>query len=188
MAQQNQRNKYALQETRLPLIGAMTNRDQSGTKDQRFINIFPETRKVEAIESTKIFLNKRPGLTLYKNYGAGNGRGVAWFRNKFYLAIDGKIWEDGTTPTAVITLTNATTKVGMLVANSSSIGDYLFICDGTKGWVINSAGVVTLITDADFPSPHIPMPTFIDGCILLAKGSDVYNYERQSTTSIAPLS
>ena len=185
MAQQNQRNKYALQETRLPLIGAMTNRDQSGTKDQRFINIFPETRKVEAIESTKIFLNKRPGLTLYKNYVAGNGRGVAWFRNKFYLAIDGKIWEDGTTPTAVITLTNATTNVGMIVANSSSIGDYLFICDGTKGWVINSAGVVTLITDADFPSPHIPMPTFIDGYILLAKGSDVYNCVLDTPTSWA---
>lgn len=261
MAQQNQRNKYALQETRLPLIGAMTNRDQSGTKDQRFINIFPETRKVEAIESTKIFLNKRPGLTLYKNYGAGNGRGAAWFRNKFYLAIDGKIWEDGATPTAVITLTDATTKVGMLVANSSSIGDYLFICDGTRGWIVKSdgsvltvfndtiraitlssggssyetaptvvitggggtgatatatvsGGVVTSITITNegsgftsaptisftggggsgatasailnaFPTPHIPMPTFIDGYILLASGSDVYNCILDTPTSWA---
>jgi len=185
MAEQQRRNKYSLQEARLPLIGAMTNRDESGTKDQRFINIFPETRKVEAIESTRIFLNKRPGLTLHRSYGAGNGRGAAWFRNRFYVAVDGKIWEDSATPTSVITLTDATTKVGMLVANSSTVGDYLFICDGTSGWIIDSAGVVTAITDPDFPTPHIPTPTFIDGYVLLAKGSDVYNCVLDTPTSWA---
>ena len=175
MASQQRKNKYQEQNVRLPIIGAMSNRDVSGSKDQRFVNMFPETRKVEAIESTRIFLNKRPGLTLYKDFGDGYGRGIAWFRSKLYVAIDGHIYEDGSPPTSVITLTDVDSKVGMIVANSSTIGDYLFICDGTSGWIINSAGTVTAITDPDFPTPHIPVPTFIDGYILLAKGSDVYN-------------
>lgn len=174
MAQQP-RNKYQEQNIRLPLLGSMTNRNSLATKDQRFVNIFPETRKVEAIESTKIFLNKRPGLTLYKDFGTGNGRGIAYFRNKIYVCVDGHVYEDSITPTSVITLTDSTSKVAMLNANSSVIGDYLFICDGTSGWIIKQDGSVTQITDADFPSPHIPIPTFIDGYILLAKNSDVYN-------------
>ena len=141
--QNKQRTKYQLQEDRLPLIGAMTNRDQSSLKDQRFVNIFPETRKVEAIESTKIFLNKRPGLSAYKSIEAGNGRGGTYFNGTMYFAINGKIWKDGTPPTSIITLTSNTAKVGMIVANSTSIGDYLFICDGTKGWVINTTGTIS---------------------------------------------
>jgi len=184
--QQKQQNKYALQDKRLPLIGSYTNRDSSGSKDQRFINIFPETRKVEAIESTRIFLNKRPGLTLYKTISAGTGRGIIWFRNKFYVAIDNKVYEDGVTPTAVITLTGSTGKVGMIIANSATIGDYLFICDGTSGWIINSSGTATLISDADFPTPHIPIPVFIDGYIILAKNSDLYNCVLDTPSSWAP--
>ena len=181
--EKQRQNKYQLREVRLPVIGSMTNRSSSAAKDQRFVNVFPETRKVEALESTKIFLYKRPGLTLYKTIEAGNARGLAYFCGKFYIAINGKVFEDGETPTAVITLTNNTTKVGMIVCNSASIGDYLFVCDGTSGWVIDSSGTVTQIVDADFPTPHIPSPTFIDGYVLLAKGSDVYNCVLDTPTS-----
>ena len=141
MAQQP-RNKYQEQNVRLPLLGSMTNRNSVATKDQRFVNIFPETREVEAIESTKIFLNKRPGLTLYKDFGDGNGRGLAYFRNKIYACVDGHVYEDGVTPTSIITLTDANSKVGMLLANSSIIGDYLFICDGTTAWIVKQDGSV----------------------------------------------
>ena len=44
MAQQP-RNKYQEQNVRLPLLGSMTNRNSVATKDQRFVNIFPETEK-----------------------------------------------------------------------------------------------------------------------------------------------
>jgi len=251
-SQQKAQRRGQPQNIRLPLIGSFTNRDSSGTKDQRFINIFPETRKVEAIESTKIFLNKRPGLSLYKMFAAGEGRGVAWFRSKFYVIIGNTVYEDGTPPTAATTLSTSTGPVGMIVANSSTIGDYLFICDGTIGKIIKSNGsVITITNDSirfvsiintgsgyvdgtyscsvsggggsgfaasyvcsggivteinitnkgtgytsspsvgfpsgggvnasaiaylnDFPTPHIPTPTFIDGYILLPYGSDVYN-------------
>jgi len=185
MAQQ-QKNKYQEQNVRLPLLGSMTNRNSSFRQDQRFVNIFPETRKVEAIESTRIYLNKRPGLSLYKDFGEGHGRGLVYFRDKIYAVIDGNVYEDGSPPTSVLTLTDTSVKVGMLVANSSTIGDYLFICDGTDGWIVKQDGSVTHITDVDFPTPHIPIPTYIDGYILLAKGSDVYNCTLDDPLSWAP--
>ena len=138
--------------TRLPLLGAYSNRGSSANKDQRFVNIFPETRKVEQIENTKIFLNKRPGLKLYKDFGTGTGRGFAQFNNKLYVAIGNTVWEDGVTPTAKITLTGTTGHVGMLLANSSVVGDYLFVADGTKAWIIDTSGVVTEITDSSLHS------------------------------------
>jgi len=174
MAQQQSRQKKN-QTVRLPLMGAYSNRGYSGTKDQRFVNAFPETRKVDQLENTKIFINKRPGLTLYRDYGTGEGRGCAYFNTHFYVIVGNTVYEDGLSPVAKITLTASTGPVGMIVGNSSTTGDYLFICDGTSGWVINSAGTATKISDADFPTPHIPSPTFIDGYILVAKGSDVYN-------------
>lgn len=174
MAQQQRQSPGIPRVTRLPLMGAYSNRGSDPTTDQRFVNIFPETRKVEQLENTKIFLNKRPGLSLYKNFGAGTGRGCTHFNGKFYVVIGNSVIEDGVTPTTKITLTNSSGPVGLLLGNSSTLGDYLFVCDGTRGWIINTAGVVTQITDADFPTPHIPTPVFIDGYVAIAKGSDVY--------------
>ena len=185
MAKQRQAQKKA-ENVRVPLLGSFTNRNYATTKDQRFINIFPETRKVEAIENTKIFLNKRPGLTVYKTVPTGEGRGIVYFNGKFYYVIGNTVWEDGPTPTNKITLTGSTGVVGMQVANSSIIGDYLFICDGTGGWYINTSGTATHIVDADFPNPHLPVPTFIDGYILLAKGSDIYNCVLDTPSSWDP--
>jgi len=145
MMTQQRKKTYQEQNERVPIIGSMSNRDVSGNKDQRFVNMFPETRKVEAIESTRIFLNKRPGLTLYKDFGTGYGRGIAWFRDRLYVAVDGNIYEDSATPTSVITLTDADSKVGMLLANSSTIGDYLFICDGTGAWIVKSDGSILTV-------------------------------------------
>jgi hypothetical protein len=138
--------------TRLPLLGAYSNRGYAANKDQRFVNIFPETRKVEQIENTKIFLNKRPGLKLYKDFGTGVGRGMAQFNNKLYVAVGDTVWEDGVTPTSKITLTGTTGHVGMLWANSATLGDYLFIADGTKAWIINTAGTVTEIINTSVHS------------------------------------
>lgn len=152
------KTKQTTQNVRLPFIGSMTNREASPLKDQRFINIFPETRKVEAIESTKIFLNKRPGLQLYKNYGTGEGRGISFFNNKLYIAVGDKVWEDALTPVLKITLSNSTGNVGMVVGNSSNTGDYLFLCDGNKGWTINTAGTVTEITDTTISGIVVDVP------------------------------
>lgn len=134
--------------TRLPLMGAYSNRGSSADKDQRFVNMFPETRKVDQLENTKIFINKRPGLTLYRDYGTGEGRGAAYFNGKFYVAVGNTVYEDAVSPVSKITLTGSTGHVGMIVANSSTLGDYLFVCDGTNAWTIETSGTVTSISDS----------------------------------------
>jgi len=164
---------------RLPLIGAYSNRGTNPHKDQRFVNAFPETRKVEQLDNTRIYINKRPGLVELANVTTdAQGRGFIHFYSHFYSIIGNTIWqttESGATSVALITLPSSVGPCGIIQANSSTLGDYLFIVDGTVGWVIEASGTATQITDADFPTPHSPVPTFLDGYVFVAKGSDVYN-------------
>lgn len=151
MAQQRQ-TPGVPEVTRLPLMGAYSNRGSDANKDQRFVNIFPETRKVEQLENTKIFLNKRPGLSVYKDFGAGEGRGATYFNGKFYVAIGNTLYEDDVTPTSKITFSSSTGHVGLLLGNSSTLGDYLFVTEGTAAWIIDTAGTVTQILDSSIHS------------------------------------
>lgn len=152
MAQQQRQSPGIPKVTRLPLMGAYSNRGSEASKDQRFVNIFPETRKVEQLENTKIFLNKRPGLSVYKDFGTGEGRGAIHFNNKFYVAVGNTLYEDDVTPTSKITFTGSTGHVGLLLGNSSTLGDYLFVTEGTNAWIINTSGTVTQILDSSIHS------------------------------------
>ena len=131
---------------RLPLVGAFSNRDSTTGYDQRFVNIFPEARKVEQIDNTKLSMHKRAGLSLYRDYGTGEGRGCIYFNNKFYVAVGNTVYEDAVSPVSKITLTGSTGPVGMVLGNSTTVGDYLFVCDGTNAWYIDTSGTVTQIS------------------------------------------
>ena len=106
---------------RLPLIGAYSNRSSDSTKDQRFVNAYPETRKVEQLENTRIYINKRPGLTEFSNVAAdGLGRGLAYFKTSFYAIIADKVYRvqsDGVTITLKITLTTSTGPCSIIECN-----------------------------------------------------------------------
>lgn len=187
---QSQQKPGARKKVRLPLIGAYSNRSNDPTKDQRFVNAFHETRKVEQLENTRIYSNKRPGLAEFSNVAAdGAGRGFIFFSGAFYAIIANKVYKvetDGVTITEKITLPSSTGACGIISCNSSTLGDYIFICDGTVGWIVKSDHTVTQVTDTDFPTPHVPSPTFIDGYVLIAKGSDVYNCDIDDPLSWQP--
>ncbi len=190
-----QRNPTGLlQKVKIPLFGAYSNRGIDPDKDQRFINCFPESRKIEQTDQTRVALVKRPGVGVYKQFqgdpgeGSNLGRGLIYFNGALFAAIDDTIYKDnpfggGGVPTAVITMTTTTGKVGMVLGNSSIIGDYLFICDGVHGWYINSSFVHTFISDPDFPTPHVPTPVFLDGYICLSKGSDIFSCDLDTPSS-----
>jgi hypothetical protein len=167
-----QQSQGGRQTTRLPLIGSYFNRDSSSSKDQRFINMFPETKKTDALESQKLYIYKRPGLEQYNTVTAADGRGLIYFNGSLFAVVGNQVYKDGV---ALFNISTYTGPVGLVLGNSITIGDYVFVCDGTGGWVIKSDFSVVSISDLDFPTPHIPTPIFIDGYILLAKGSDVYN-------------
>ena len=111
------------QKVRLPLMGAYSNRDASSAKDQRFVNMFPETRKVDQLENTKIFITKRPGLSLYKASGAtGEGRGMTWFNNAAWVVVGNTLYRiTAGTSTSKKVLTTSTGYVGIINSNSSSL-------------------------------------------------------------------
>jgi hypothetical protein len=173
---------------RVSLVDQYYNRGANSTKDYRLVNAFPETIKLET--GDRKVIQKRPGITFFSDVaGNGEGRGLIWFYQHFYAIIGNTVYQitsNGATKVAKITLSTSTGQCGMIVANSSSLGDYLFIVDGTVGWIIESDGTATQITDTDFPTPHVPTPTFIDGYVMLAKGGDVFNCDLDNPLSWSP--
>lgn len=185
-----------LQKIKLPLFGAYSNRGSDESKDQRFVNVFPESRKIEQLDQTRVGLVTRPGVTRYKKFKSNEltdsttvlGRGIIFFKGHLFVVSNYTLYMDSTLGglgaiTPLITMTTATGIVGMVLGNSATIGDYLFVCDGQVGWYIDSSFAVHTITDTDFPTPHKTTPVFLDGYICLAKGSDIYSCDLDTPSS-----
>lgn len=53
----------------------------------------------------------------------------------------------------------------------------LIMVDGTDGYIFTTNAAPTKIVSANFPTPHVPFPVFIDGFLFLAKAGtgDIYN-------------
>jgi hypothetical protein len=88
--------------------------------------------------------------------------------------------------TAVTTLsTNATTPVRFTEFINDTNTKSLILVDGVEGYVFTTNAAGTKITDADFPSPHVPFPVFLDGYLFLAKAGtgDIYNSDLNSPAS-----
>lgn len=80
--------------------------------------------------------------------------------------------------TAVTTLaTAADTPVGFVEFINATNNKSLVLVDGVEGFVFTSNAAGTKIADADFPTPHIPMPVYLDGYLFLVKKDtgDIYN-------------
>lgn len=145
MAKQQQTSGTQLtsQPERIPLIGTLMYRDSSRTKDQRFINCFQESIKNEITDSKKAYTVKRPGLTRGTQIvvGGGTARGLIYWNSKHYSVIDDVLYENSTSKQ---TLNTSTGEVGFVEFDNAGVS-YLFLCDGTDGWVINSSGTVTQV-------------------------------------------
>lgn len=166
---------------RIPLVGVMSNRDGTNDKDQLFFNCVFEDAKNEMTQTKKLYAYKRPGITTVYSQTAGEGRGMLYWdaTDKLYYVIGNKLYSNNT---VIQTLSTSTGSVGFQECyNSTAFA--LFLCDGTNGYVISTADAVTQITGAnyaadgngytgaDFPTPHIPKPTFLDGYVFLIETS-----------------
>jgi hypothetical protein len=164
---------------RVPLVGSPTNRDVLVEKDQRFVNCYPEVINNRVTGADRVYLVKRAGLEKWTrpSSASGEGRGLTVWNNKVYSVIGTKLWETDIVTkvsTEKQTLTTSTGAVGF--TDTTGANDYLFLCDTVKGYVISTTGVVTEITDADFPTPHVALPTFMDGYVFLLKtNGDICN-------------
>ena len=153
------------------------------TKDQRLINCYIESIEPATLYSPgRVAIVKRPGVDQFYANTSGVGRGIWAFNDKIWHVIGDVLYKSGVAEGTVLTTTTGYVgSVGCTIAGIPA----LFFCDGTKGYVINSSDVVTLITDVDFPTPHIPTPVYIDGYVLVARAAsaDIYNSDLDAPTA-----
>lgn len=171
---------------RLPLIGSPTNRSADLSKDQRFVNCFPELVTNTAVQGQRIYLHKRDGMQYNSQPSGttGEGRGLVSWNGKLYSVIGNKLYSN---TTAIKTLTTSTGAVGF--TDFTAANDYLILLDGTKGYYISTTDVVTEITDVDFPTPHLPYPVFLDNYLFVQKTTgEIFNCDVGNVTSWAATS
>ena len=151
---------------RFSFIGSPQQRDWTYTKDQRFLNMYPELIKSPISDGKKYYLKKRPGTQLYRTSGSTNGQGLYYWNGSYFYVLDGALYKDGAFRQ---TLSSNTNIIGFCEYRDDT-RDLLFVADGLAGWILSNNGdTVTKVTDSNFPSPHIPAPVFLDGYIFLAK-------------------
>lgn len=131
---------------RLPLYGTTSTRSGNSTKDQRFLNCLVESDKNETLKQVTTQLLKRPGLSQLYTTAAGEGRGLIYFDGSVYAVVADKVYKCPSA-TPIITLTNSTGPVGLRLGDCVTLGQYLFICDGVRAWVVETNGTVTSIGD-----------------------------------------
>jgi hypothetical protein len=83
------------------------------------------------------------------------------------------------------TIASATTPVRFTEFIDNVNTKKLIMVDGTHGWVFTGLAAGTQIVDANFPTPHVPFPIFMDGYLFLAKAgtADVYNSNLNDPTT-----
>lgn len=125
---------------RFPFVGSFNTRATSGAKDQRYVNCFPESIKNSINKGQRIYLIKRPGLTQHTSITAGTGRGCYYWNGNVYSVIGTKLYSD---TTEILTLSTSSGTVGFVAANGTT--NYLFVVDGTNGYVVDESDTVTQI-------------------------------------------
>ncbi|MDE3022483.1 MAG: hypothetical protein KGI54_11560 [Pseudomonadota bacterium] len=148
-------------------------------KDLRLINMMTEVISSPLSDSKKFFVKSRPGLNTEYTTTTGASRGIYYWVysgvDYIFAVVGTGVYVNGVLKQ---TLTTSTGEVGFTEFVSSTGTVSLVLVDGVKGYVFyNGTAAPTLITDADFPTPHCPNPIFLDGYLFLAKkdSQDVYN-------------
>lgn len=150
-------------------------------------NVIPQTRDGSKKEDRNSwYATTRPGLDITKIATAGPARGgYVWEKTSsatYYFCVSGR---DIYTSIDSITWTLVSSFPGPVTVDPVGFCEFidgtntksLIIVDGRDGYVFTSNAAGTLISDVDFPSPHLPYPVFIDGYLFLAKEGtgDIYN-------------
>lgn len=93
-----------------------------------------------------------------------------------YTVYGDKVYVNGVV-IAALTLAAVTGPVGFTEFVNSTGTRTMVMVDGTNGYVFTASATYTQIADADFPTPHVPNPVFLDGYLFLAKANtyDIYN-------------
>jgi len=159
------------QTVRVQFAGGFEGRNSNTAKDKRYVNMYVEKFGTEESHTLKVV--KRPGIVQDHETAQGTIRGCFGWINEVWTVVDDVLYQG---VADVLTLTTTTGQIGFTACTTSGAST-MFFCDGVKGYVIDTDGIITEITDVDFPTPHVPTPVFIDGyvCIPRYDSADIYN-------------
>lgn len=162
-------------------VNFIANPQQRGTdanKDFRLVNMMVDVVTSPVGDQKKYYVKSRPGVSKVYTTSAGTGRGLYYWNYNgtgySIFVVGNKVYTDGT---LTLTLSTSTGRCGFTEFVNSSGVVSLVMLDGTNGYVFSSPTTVTQITSANFPSPHIPTPVFLDAYLFVAKANseDIYN-------------
>lgn len=164
-------------------------------KDQRFVNCYQEVTTNPLNNKTSYRLVKRPGFQAHQTPQAGSignaimiwsGQGSGDKIISAFGATNSSIY-DGTTQ--LVTNAADTTKItgkatGITETTVSGTATLLVSSSDSTAWWYQSAGTVTKVTDADFPSSITGTFAHMDGYAFIATPSGrLYNSDINSVTS-----
>lgn len=137
----------------LPLVEEIGARFQSLTVDSKLVNCLVEKGQQQG----EVFVYKRPAMALVKQLPAGVARGLFQWQASYYAIVDGGLYKNGTLIGAV---QNAGTYTW-----TSTLGatPKLFLQNGTVAYTVTTGGVVTQVTDINYPAAVVPGAVYLDG-------------------------
>lgn len=171
---------------RINFISNPQQRSSDPNKDFRLLNMMTEEIKSPVGDNKKYFIKSRAGLSQAFTTQIGAGRGIFYWTyggNSYCMAVVGnKVYANGT---EVLTLTTSTGHVGMCEFLTSTNQSKLILLDGTKGYVFSDSATAVEITDAEFPTPHVPTPVYLDNYLFVSKldTADIYNSDLDNPSS-----
>lgn len=146
-------------------------------KDAKLMNMMVESIPSPITENKRYLVKSRPGMRQLHTLSGGIPRGLfVWTigTDQYTFTVVGS--DVSVNGTNVLTLGTTTGNVGMCLFVASTGIVTMVLVDGINGYVFTDQSTYTQITDANFPSPHLPYPIFLDGYLILGAGTeDIHN-------------
>jgi hypothetical protein len=191
---------------RIPLVGSLTNRNPNAaladTKDQQFVNCFPEIIKNPITGQSRAWLNKRQGTAASSDVSSGatgSYGAIIWTSNSgavppvvfSYLKTGGTNMQFFDTAGTQIGGDVGTTNSCLAMAETDISGTgnlTAVLTDSTSGaneaWFFPEGGAWTQITDGDFPSSICPSHDHMDGYMfVMTEAGKIYHSDVNSLSA-----
>ena len=170
----------------IPFIGSPTARVYGDT-DQRYVNLYFEIQKNEALKEQNVYAVKRPGLSSNSAPGGtSTGRGLYPWRGSTY-SVAGHILWTGTISTAI---NSSTGRVWFAERPVDTGAQIVIASDGIANYAITSTNYVTTVNagvDANFPVSNLGPVLFMDGFIIQAQSNGrIWNSVVNASSSTFP--
>lgn len=168
----------------IKLMKELDNRSSSLSYDQDYLNCFFDVIKNRTTQELDYNVVKRAGTETFYTLVSSNPRGMYYWEDqqRIYIALSDDIYVIDSTDGSLIDTLSA-----VFSTTSGNVGFCEFLyddntvvivaTDGTTLITATAGGTVATCADADLPTPHLPVPIFLDGYLFLVKDgtADLYN-------------